>query len=65
MFNRGHLALIATTLMLMASTSLCWAQQATQPPVKSEVREVWRKSMVRKALPGNGCFKAEYPSTEW
>jgi len=65
MFNRRYLSCIATTLMLIASTSAGWAQEATQPSSKPEVREAWRKSMVRKALPKNGCFKAEYPSTEW
>ena len=65
MFKRGYLSCIATTLMLMASTGLCRAQQATQPPEKAEIREAWRKSMVRKAPPKNGCFKAEYPRTDW
>jgi len=65
MFNREYLSFIAATLMSIASTGLCVAQQATSPPVKPEIREAWRKSMVRKALPKNGCFKAEYPSTEW
>jgi len=64
MFNRDYLSFIAATLMSIASTGLCVAQQATSPPVKPEIREAWRKSMVRKALPKNGCFKAEYPSTE-
>jgi hypothetical protein len=65
MFNLRYLLFIAATWMLIASTSPCWAQEATQLPSKSEVRETWRKSMVRKPLPKNGCFKAEYPSTEW
>jgi Bacterial Ig-like domain (group 3) len=65
MLKRMHLSFIATSLMLVASTGHCQAQQTAQPPVKSEIHEAWRKSMVRKALPKNGCFKAEYPSTEW
>jgi len=36
--------------MLIASTSRYQGQQATQSPVKSEVREAWRKATVRKAL---------------
>ncbi|HEX9110712.1 MAG TPA: hypothetical protein VF845_04490 [Terriglobales bacterium] len=65
MFNRGHLSFVATTLMLMAGTSLCRAQEATQAPAKSEVREAWRKDMVRTPLPKKGCFKASYPNKEW
>ena len=65
MFNSGYLSFIATNLMLITSASLCQAQQATQPPVSPEIREAWRKTMVRTPLPKNGCFKAEYPSTEW
>jgi hypothetical protein len=65
MFSRGHLSFIATNLILMTSVTLCQAQQATQPSVSPEVREAWRKIMVGTPLPKNGCFKAEYPSTEW
>jgi len=50
--------------MLMASNSLCQPQQTTQPQMKPEILE-WRKSMKLKALPKSGCFKAEYPSTNW
>jgi len=39
--------------------------QTAAQPVKPEIREAWRKSMVRKDLPKNGCFKADYPSTYW
>lgn len=65
MLKSGYLSFTAATLMLMGSISFCQAQQAKQPSGKPEVREAWRKSMVQKALPKNGCFKAEYPSTEW
>jgi len=51
--------------MLMTSIGLCPAQQSAPAPVKPEIREAWRKVMVQKALPKNGCFKAQYPSTEW
>jgi hypothetical protein len=64
--NRGFLSFIATSLILMASTRLCWAQVPTQPSAEESARrETWRKSMVRKVLPGNGCFKTDYPSTDW
>ena len=66
MLNRAYLSFIAASLTLMASTSLCRAQVSTQPSAEELARrETWRKSMVRKALPRNGCFKAGYPSTEW
>jgi hypothetical protein len=41
------------------------AQETTQPTAKSEVREAWRKSMVRTPLPKRGCFHASYPDKEW
>jgi hypothetical protein len=65
MFNRGYSPFAATALVLMASIRICPGQQATQPPLSPEVREAWRKAMVQKALPGNGCFNVEYPSTDW
>lgn len=39
--------------------------QSNVPPAKSEVREAWRKSMVRTPLPKKGCFQASYPDKEW
>jgi hypothetical protein len=35
------------------------------PVVNAQVRETWRKAMVKTPRPKNGCFKVEYPSTEW
>jgi hypothetical protein len=63
MINRGYSQFVAAALMLMAS--LCSAQESAQAPTRPDVREAWRKAMEQKALPKNGCFKAEYPSTEW
>jgi hypothetical protein len=65
MFNRRYFPFTAAALMLMASIRLCSAQESAQAPVKPEVREAWRKVMVQKSLPKNGCFKAQYPGTEW
>jgi len=65
MLNRGSLSIIATSLMLIASAPLFRAQEATQAPGKTEAREAWRKVMVKTPLPRNGCFKAEYPRTDW
>ena len=36
-----------------------------QPVVNAQVREAWRKTMVKTPRPKHGCFKAEYPSTTW
>ena len=37
----------------------------SRPVVNAQVRENWRKSMVKTPRPKHGCFKAEYPSTAW
>jgi len=37
----------------------------TMPVVNAQVREAWRKTMVKTPRPKHGCFKAEYPKTEW
>ncbi|MGA2352440.1 MAG: Ig-like domain-containing protein [Terracidiphilus sp.] len=65
MFNRGYYPFAAAALVLTACSGLCRAQQDTQQPVKSEIREAWRKSMVNIPLPKKGCFTASYPSTGW
>lgn len=65
MFRRMPIVFLASTLALMASLNLCRAQQPAPAAVKPAEREAWRKSMEKKALPKNGCFKAEYPKTEW
>jgi hypothetical protein len=46
------------------------AEKGTNPPVKlpataQKQRETWRKSMVRTARPGKGCFTATYPGKTW
>lgn len=35
------------------------------PAVNAQVRENWRKVMVKTPRPKHGCFKAEYPATAW
>jgi hypothetical protein len=65
MFKFRYLSFAAATLMLIAGSGLCRAQQATQASVSREVREAWRKSIVQKPLPHSGCFKAEYPNMQW
>jgi hypothetical protein len=41
------------------------AAPASPPQDQAADREVWRKAMSQHPLPRNGCFKAQYPSTEW
>jgi len=65
MFKHQKLSFTASTLVLLAGISLCRAQEPTRAPASPEIREAWRKSMVQKALPKNGCFRAQHPSTEW
>lgn len=65
MFNREYSPFAAAALMLMASMSLCPAQETTQPPVKPEIREAWHKSMVNISPPTKGCFTASYPDQLW
>jgi hypothetical protein len=65
MFDRGRFLFAATALLLLVGAGISHAQQPSSQVVKPEVREAWRKSMVRQAVPKNGCFKAEYPSTRW
>jgi hypothetical protein len=65
MSNRRHFLSGAAALMLTAGIHLCYAQQSVRTPVKPELREAWRKSMVQTPVPKNGCFKVEYPSTDW
>ena len=41
------------------------AQDPSPVPAQPGSREAWHESMVRTPLPGKGCFKASYPSTDW
>jgi len=33
--------------------------------VEAQAQQAWREVMHHNAAPANGCFQAEYPSTEW
>ena len=65
MFKFRHLLFAATALVLIVSTDPCRAQQDRQASVSHKVREAWRKSMAQKPLPHGGCFKVEYPKSDW
>lgn len=65
MLNRGYLSIIATTLLFIVGAGLGSALQTAQSPVSPEIRETWRKSMVKIPLPKKGCFTASYPDQEW
>lgn len=34
-------------------------------PAEEQAREAWRVTMHQLSAPGNGCFHASYPSTQW
>jgi hypothetical protein len=59
------LAVAIVSTMLLGTAEPVRAQQTPQAPVSREVREAWRKSMLQKAPRQSGCFKVEYPKTEW
>jgi hypothetical protein len=40
------------------------AQAASKAPTAVE-RESWRKTIIQTSLPGEGCFVAAYPETQW
>lgn len=66
----GWLGLVASALVAVAAVSevsAAPADPALSPTVhaKSRVLEEWRKSMARSLAPERGCFRADYPETQW
>jgi hypothetical protein len=55
------LACLSGTLLLMTSVP------ATTAPLPNDaaLTEAWRATIVETAVPGSGCFTADYPSTVW
>jgi hypothetical protein len=41
------------------------APATQQSIVRTEVYDAWRTSLTRTPFPGEGCFKASFPSTTW
>jgi len=41
------------------------AAQQEMSPEEKQKRKDWNDGMLRKAAPKKGCFKADYPATEW
>jgi hypothetical protein len=54
------LSLVALPCAVMAQTS-----DAVRSPEEEAARQAWRDTMHRVEVPGEGCFHASYPSTEW
>lgn len=46
------------------ATAAAAAEEQVSPGEKKK-RKDWNDSMLRKAAPKQGCFKANYPSTDW
>src|SRR5713101_3772604 len=47
-----------------ASKAAATAQEQVSPE-ENRKRKDWNDGMLRKPAPRNGCFKADYPATEW
>jgi hypothetical protein len=59
----GGIALAAGLLSAVSLSSAFAAPAADD--VEAQAREAWRESIVRTAVPEEGCFHASYPSIEW
>jgi hypothetical protein len=59
----GAIALAAGLVSAILLSS-AFAASATGD-VDAQARETWRETIVRTAVPQEGCFNASYPSTEW
>src|SRR5271165_5528268 len=46
------------------ATATAAAEEQVSPEEKKK-RKDWNDSMLRKAAPKQGCFKATYPSADW
>jgi hypothetical protein len=62
----------ATGLVSMFCLPLAIAQSSDEAvdrsgvtPYELQAREVWRETMHQISAPGEGCFHASYPSTQW
>jgi hypothetical protein len=55
---------IAAGVLSAASLSSAFAAQAADD-AEAQAQEAWRESIVQSDVPGEGCFYAAYPSTEW
>ena len=56
------------TILALAwfASVVCQAQRSESAASdSSSERQAWRESMRRAPVPGGGCFKASYPSTQW
>lgn len=60
--SKFHVA-VALGFVSMSSLPLAFAQSGDEGEVKA--REVWRDTMHQISAPGEGCFHASYPSTQW
>jgi hypothetical protein len=65
-FEARRLARIAVAAGLLNGAALSFAFAApTADEVEAQARLAWRESIVRTAVPSEGCFYAAYPSTTW
>jgi hypothetical protein len=64
-FDLSCIARMAVAVSLVSAGSMSFAIAAHAQDVEAQARESWRESIVRTAVPGEGCFYAAYPSTFW
>src|SRR5271170_3036726 len=65
--NLLHIAVVAGFLSVVPLSSAFAAQADDQVanPAEAQAREAWRGTMHQISAPGEGCFHASYPSTQW
>src|SRR5215469_9604611 len=66
-FENIELGRMVVCAGLWGALCLSLAGGALAAPSKTDgqLHDAWRTAIVRSALPGQGCFTAEYPATAW
>lgn len=66
MIRRFIPSLLTTLALVWCANLVCQAQQPESAVSGSFAeRKAWRESIKQIPVPGNGCFHAAYPSTQW
>jgi hypothetical protein len=65
--KKSSIGILATSLSGVLCLSVTGAAQAAPTSKSAEARltAAWRAAITGAAVPGQGCFTAEYPSTVW
>jgi hypothetical protein len=62
--TRFHIA-VAAGLLSMSCLPVALARSVDEAADQAKAREVWREAIHHISAPGEGCFHASYPSTQW